>query len=72
MNTQQHIPCPECQTPIYFDPRSLLQGLQFSCHKCGIAIGLSTESRGVVQESLNELDKIKSGLLKGNPNPSQF
>jgi hypothetical protein len=65
MSVQLSIPCPECTTPILLTPQLLLQGIQFSCSKCNAAIGLSNESKHVVQDSLEKFDKIKADAFNG-------
>lgn len=63
MNNQLSIPCPVCQTAIFFDPQLLLQGAQFSCPKCAAAIGLAAESKEIVKDSLEKFEKMKSEVL---------
>lgn len=56
----QSIPCPLCKTPIPFDTRQLLQGVQFSCPKCSVAVGLANESKEVVQSAMDRFDKLRA------------
>lgn len=51
----QYIPCPVCKTQIPIDLHLLVQGMQFSCPNCQAAIGLSTESRPIVNEAVDNL-----------------
>lgn len=51
----QYIPCPVCKTQIPIDLHLLVQGVQFSCPNCQAAIGLSAESRPIVNEAVDNL-----------------
>lgn len=55
----QYIPCPVCKTQIPIDLHLLVQGMQFSCPNCQAAIGLSTESRPIVNEAVDNFEKLK-------------
>lgn len=56
----QSIPCPLCKTPIPFDTRQLIQGVQFSCPKCSVAVGLATESKDVVKTAMDRFDRLRA------------
>jgi len=56
----QTIPCPVCKAAIPFDTRQLIQGVQFSCPQCSVAVGLATESKGVVRQALDRFDKLRA------------
>ena len=62
IQNDQTIPCPICATKIPFDTQQLLQGKQFTCPTCLAVIGLSTESRGIVEETMHKLDDLKHKL----------
>ena len=55
----QYIPCPVCKTQIPIDLHLLVQGEQFSCPNCQAAIGLSAESRPIVNEAVDNFEKLK-------------
>ena len=54
----QYIPCPVCKTQIPIDLHLLVQGMQFSCPNCQAAIGLSTESRPIVNEAVDNFENF--------------
>lgn len=56
---EQRIPCPVCRTQIPVDLHLLIQGVQFSCPNCFASIGLTPESRTVVNEAVNNFEKLK-------------
>ena len=60
INSDQSIPCPTCSTKIPFDTRQLLLGIQFVCHNCQSAIGLATESKAIVQETMEKFEAVIS------------
>jgi len=64
MSTQQQIPCPDCGTPIYFDPYALVTGQQFKCSGCQAVISLAMDSRSQVQEAMQKFDTMKQDLMK--------
>ena len=53
----QYIPCPVCKTQIPIDLHLLVQGVQFSCPNCQAAIGLSAESRPIVNEAVDNFER---------------
>lgn len=61
---QQNIPCPECSTPIPFDAKQLLSGVQFQCPNCGIHIALGQDAKPTLQSTLKHLEQIKKDLGK--------
>jgi transcription initiation factor IIE alpha subunit len=67
MNTpkiDQTIPCPVCNTPISFDTKQLLAGVQFTCSNCHQSIGLALESKDVVKETMDKFNDMKSRIGK--------
>jgi transcription initiation factor IIE alpha subunit len=56
---EQSIPCPVCQTPIPFDTKLLISGVQFTCSNCQSSIGLDSGSRNVVADAMNKLEELK-------------
>jgi transcription initiation factor IIE alpha subunit len=67
MNTPkngQTIPCPTCTTPISFDIKQLLDGVEFTCPNCQQSIGLAPDSKDKVKETLNRFDDIKGRIEK--------
>ena len=61
---QQSIPCPDCQTPIMFDPKLLVLGHNFSCTGCNAVLSLAPESSPVVKDALDKLEQIKKDAMK--------
>ena len=64
INTDQHIPCPVCNTKIPFDTKQLLLGVQFVCPNCMAAIGLATESKEIVEDTMMKLEDLKQKVSK--------
>lgn len=62
MSFQQKIACPSCSAEILFDVTALLQGITFSCDRCGAKIGLSGESQHQVTKSMDQFEKLKKGI----------
>nr|WP_319569867.1 hypothetical protein [uncultured Draconibacterium sp.] len=58
MNEQQ-IPCPVCNTKIPFDTKQLIAGIQFSCPNCQASVGLSQESKPLVEEAMKKFEELK-------------
>lgn len=58
------MPCPICGGKIPFDTRQLLMGMTFSCPNadCDAAIGLSQDSKPLVETTLDKLEKEMKGL----------
>ncbi|MFI5151481.1 MAG: hypothetical protein ACHQRM_17270 [Bacteroidia bacterium] len=65
INSEQTIPCPTCNTKIPFDTRQLLLGMQFVCPNCMAAIGLATDSKPVVEETMKKFEDVKGKLSHG-------
>jgi len=65
INPEQSIPCPVCQAKILFDTRQLLLGVQFVCSNCQSAIGLATESKAIVEETMEKFDAMKGKVAQG-------
>ena len=61
-NQSQNIPCPDCKTPIPFDTYQLLMGVQFTCPHCAACIGLASESKELVQETMQKFEDIKAQI----------
>lgn len=59
INPDQSIPCPVCQTKIPFDTKQLLLGIQFTCPNCNASIGLSDESKPLVQDTMEKFEEVK-------------
>ncbi len=64
INQEQAIPCPTCQTKIPFDAQQLLMGVQFACPGCHALIGLASESKPQVQETMQKFENLKQELGK--------
>jgi len=62
INPDQTIPCPVCETKIPFDAKELLGGVKFICpsSSCDATIGLASQSKPIVQDTLEKLESIKS------------
>ena len=66
MSTTISIPCPNCQTQIPADSKKLLLGVQFSCPNCQSVIGLSEESKPMIENELETFSKLQNrGNQKG-------
>lgn len=61
---EQQIPCPVCNTPISFDTKQLLAGVQFGCPNCKSSIGLAAESKTVVENTMCEFEKLKQSVSR--------
>jgi transcription initiation factor IIE alpha subunit len=64
INPDQSIPCPVCKTKIPFDTKQLLLGVQFVCSNCQSAIGLATESKAIVQKTIEKFEVVKETVAK--------
>ena len=60
MNTTSIIACPACGNPISFDIYGLLAGRKFYCSNCSAALGLSSESYGVVGTTMQKFEALKA------------
>ena len=67
MNKDQVIPCPVCGEKIPIDTMQLLLGVQFKCPNinCDATIGLTTESKPIVKETMEKFEQVKEKLSKG-------
>ncbi|MBN8838369.1 MAG: hypothetical protein J0I09_13990 [Sphingobacteriia bacterium] len=63
-SSDQTIPCPVCNSKIPFDTKQLLMGIQFSCPNCQASIGLSQESKPIVEETMQKFNELKSDMGK--------
>lgn len=54
-----NINCPDCGTGILINTKQLLLGNKFSCHNCNISIGLSADSRVIVEDTIKKLETLK-------------
>lgn len=61
---EQKIACPDCGEGIVFDVYALIQGTSFVCTGCDAKIHLSSESKVLVEESINEFTNMKQNVLK--------
>ena len=61
---EQQIRCPECGTMIHVDIKQLLMGMQFMCPTCASSIGLSNESKPVVENAMEKLENLKKSAIK--------
>jgi len=61
---EQTINCPDCSTPIPFDPYALVQGKQFVCPNCSASIGIDQGSRETVKNALDQFESMRSRLGK--------
>lgn len=66
INQDQTIPCPVCGTKIPFDTYQMLQGMQFACpnKECDAMIGLASESKPLVQETMEKFERVRTKLSK--------
>ena len=65
MINQQKIPCPQCQTDIYFDVNALLQGVGFSCKKCGAVVSISQDSMSTANDVYKQYESLKQSSKQG-------
>jgi hypothetical protein len=63
INKESIIPCPVCHIPIPFNAQGLLAGILFSCPSCSASVGLSRESKPIVEETINKLEELKINKL---------
>jgi|GEM_PF-565844 len=71
MVNEQYIRCPDCGSQIPFDPYALVRGERFSCPKCpAVSIGISSGSRDIVKDALEELEHLKKSIGKTRPEQS--
>lgn len=61
-NTAQAIPCPVCSTKIAIDVKLLLQGVQFTCSNCHATIGLSHNSKPLVENAIDKMEQLKTKI----------
>lgn len=61
---EQNISCPNCGSNIAFDVNALLRGVSFACTGCDAKIQLSNNSKGLVEKSMEEFNKLKQSTLK--------
>jgi hypothetical protein len=60
INKESIISCPICLTPIPFNAQGLLAGVSFSCPSCSASVGLSKESKPIVEKTINKLEELKT------------
>ena len=58
-NSNQSIPCPDCQASIIFDVYSLLRGESARCEKCGAELSIASESADTLKDTLAEFEKLQ-------------
>lgn len=56
-----NISCPDCGTSISINTRQLLLGYKFNCYNCNVSIGLSNDSKEVVEQTIQKIDQFKKG-----------
>ncbi|RKR83710.1 hypothetical protein BDD43_3924 [Mucilaginibacter gracilis] len=64
LNPDQKIPCPICNATILFDVKQLLMGIQFGCPNCHASVGLASESKELVQQTMHKIEELKAGASK--------
>lgn len=60
-NLDQKIPCPVCNTSILFDVNQLIMGVQFVCTNCHASIGLASESKPMVEQTMQKIEDLRAG-----------
>lgn len=60
IDSNTKINCPECHEEIIINTKQLVLGVRFTCFKCHLMVGLSNESKSLVNEAMNQFSKIKS------------
>lgn len=53
------IACPDCNTPILLEINQLLQGGKFTCSTCNASIGISLDSKNIVEKAVKSFEKTK-------------
>ncbi|MDR0229903.1 MAG: hypothetical protein LBI72_12695 [Flavobacteriaceae bacterium] len=51
------IHCPDCNTPIAIEITQLLQGSKFSCSTCKASVGLSMESKNILEKAVKSYER---------------
>lgn len=59
INPENSIPCPVCGVKIYFEIKALLSGVNFVCTNCNSSIGISSESKPLVEDTVRKLEEVK-------------
>ncbi len=63
MNTfHSSVNCPECGTGIAINAQQLLMGYKFSCPQCHVSIGLASDSKEVVEQTIQKIEQFKKGV----------
>ena len=70
MAYDQHFPCPDCSTPIYFDALALVRGEHFSCEKCHVSVSIAPNSRQQVESAMAKFDTMKKDLFRPKTTPN--
>ena len=65
-NLDQKIPCPVCNSTIPFDVNQLLMGVQFTCPNCHAAVGLASESKPVVEKTMQKIEDLRARSARKN------
>lgn len=65
-NLDQKISCPVCNTTILFDVNQLLMGVQFGCSNCHASVGLASESKQLVETTMQKIEDLKAGSARKN------
>ncbi len=65
-NREQFVSCPVCGDKIAIDTMQLLAGVRFKCPnlECDAVIGLPTESKPIVQQTMEKFEQVKGQLAK--------
>lgn len=56
------IACPNCSTPILLEIVQLLQGTKFTCPTCQATVGLSTDSKSILEQAVKSYEKAPFNL----------
>lgn len=64
MISEQSIPCPVCQTKIFFDPIELVRGHKFSCPQCSAVIGIAQDALETAHQAMEKYEALKIASKK--------
>ena len=59
MISQQHIPCPVCQTSIPFEARELVMGKKFACPGCSAVVGIANDQLDIASQAMEKYEALK-------------
>ncbi|HPF10565.1 MAG TPA: hypothetical protein PLP62_03885 [Flavobacteriaceae bacterium] len=60
MATTASIPCPECNTPIPIDLKTLMEKGSATCPHCQLTLQVNNNSKGLIQETFQKFEDLKN------------